>query len=175
MELPQVSSSRCERIPSISELPLSENDVKRFQSCEFVTPRVRHPPSKGSWSQSEDDKLLEAIKGKTNVIWESIAAQIPQHTAKQCRERWLVKLNPNVRRTPFEKWEDTIIEHERRKIGNHWAIIAQALPGRTACSIKNRYYTVLRFNELDPLPCPQMISVPGGVVFQSAPNCSVHS
>jgi hypothetical protein len=56
-----------------------------------------------------------------------------------------VKLNPEVRRSPFERWEDELIESERQRIGNHWSVIAQRLPGRTACSVKNRWYTVLRF------------------------------
>jgi hypothetical protein len=57
-------------------------------------------------------------------------------------------LNPEVRRSPFEKWEDELIRSEKQRIGNHWSLIAQLLPGRTACSVKNRWYTVLRFQRI---------------------------
>jgi len=57
----------------------------------------------------------------------------------------MVKLNPDVRRTPFQPWEDDLIQIERQRVGNHWPVIAQRLPGRTACSVKNRWYTVLRY------------------------------
>jgi hypothetical protein len=89
---------------------------------------------------------LDAIHSRERIIWEDVAIQVGGHTAKQCRERWLVKLNPEVRRSPFECWEDEIIRRECQRIGNHWSIIAQLLPGRTACSVKNRWYTVLRHN-----------------------------
>jgi hypothetical protein len=85
------------------------------------------------------------VSGQSTIDWNSVAAKVATHTAKQCRERWLVKLNPEVRRSPFEKWEDDVIQSERQRIGNHWSVIAQLLPGRTACSVKNRWYTVLRF------------------------------
>jgi hypothetical protein len=122
--------------------------------------------------------LLHAISGCTNISWDEVATKIPNHTAKQCRERWLVKLNPDVRRSPFEKWEDDLIRSERHRIGNHWSVIAQLLPGRTACSVKNRWYTVLRYEQApfflipDPQFCPmtyvplafsQKISGPGFV------------
>jgi hypothetical protein len=68
-----------------------------------------------------------------------------------------VKLNPDVRRSPFEPWEDELIQSECRRIGNHWSVIAQLLPGRTACSVKNRWYTVLRHRRVHPAP---FISLP---------------
>jgi hypothetical protein len=132
------------KIPSISELPLSKSDAQRFETCEFIHPSIRHSPSKSSWSNEEDDRLLNAMRGPGGIIWETIAAEVGGHTAKQCRERWLVKLNPDVRRSNFETWEDELIRRECQRIGNHWSIIAQLLPGRTACSVKNRWYTVLR-------------------------------
>jgi hypothetical protein len=137
---------RLPRIPSISELPLSESETRRFQGCEFIHQPNRRPAARTSWSQAEDKKLLTALQGQEDVAWEAVAARVG-HTAKQCRERWLVKLNPDVRRSHFEKWEDELIRAERQRIGNHWSLIAQLFPGRTACSIKNRWYTVLRYQE----------------------------
>jgi hypothetical protein len=136
------------RLPSIADLPLSDFDAKRFHGCEFIRPSMRRPQAKSSWCPAEDNRLINAIRGKEDIVWETVAAEVGQHTAKQCRERWLVKLNPDVRRSPFEKWEDDLIRKERQRIGNHWSLIAQLLPGRTACSVKNRWYTVLRYQQL---------------------------
>jgi hypothetical protein len=82
-------------------------------------------------------------------VWEDVALEVGPHTASQCRERWLVKLNPDVHRSPFEQWEDDLIHNERQRIGNHWSLIAQRLPGRTAGSVKNRWYNVLRYQPSD--------------------------
>jgi hypothetical protein len=148
------------RIPPISELPLTESELRLFTNWTVIPTPARGPQVKGSWSPDEDKVLLHAISGCSNISWDEVAARIPNHTAKQCRERWLVKLNPDVRRSPFEKWEDELIRSERHRIGNHWSIIAQLLPGRTACSVKNRWYTVLRYQYTplflipDPHFCP---------------------
>lgn len=173
------------KLPSISDLPLSESQSLFFNQIQTITPNVLNYPSfetsgsvsaqltttklrsthsasimmaasshkknissshsKSSWSQEEDEVLLNAVSGKSNINWDYIASIDGKHTPKQCRERWLVKLNPEVRRSPFESWEDDLIQSERQKIGNHWSLIAQLLPGRTSCSVKNRWYTVLRF------------------------------
>jgi hypothetical protein len=133
------------RIPSIYNLPLSESDAKLFPDSEPIRPPPKSGPVRGSWTAEDDEALIRAVSVPGAIVWNIVALQIGAHTAKQCRERWLVKLNPDVRRSPFEKWEDDLIQSERQRIGNHWSVIAQFLPGRTACSVKNRWYTVLRF------------------------------
>ena len=145
-------SSKRMKIPSITELPLSEEDLRMFNGFSMKVKPTRPMQIKGSWSPEEDELLLKAIQGMKDdeISWETVAAKVATHTPKQCRERYLVKLNPEVRRTPFEKWEDDIIQSERLRIGNHWSVIAQLLPGRTSCSVKNRWYTVLRYKQMVP-------------------------
>ena len=152
------------KLPSILDLPLSESASLMFQSIQKMNiNELKQTESKGkknggsshsksSWSAQEDAVLLNAVSGKSNINWDHIASIDGRHTPKQCRERWLVKLNPEVRRSPFEPWEDELIQSERQKIGNHWSLIAQLLPGRTSCSVKNRWYTVLRYKQ--PLQFP---------------------
>jgi hypothetical protein len=136
----------CPRIPSILELLLPDSDAKLFPDALQVLQIPLKPPAvRGSWTPDEDETLIRLLSEQPHPSWNAISSRIGTHTAKQCRERWLVKLNPDVRRSPFEKWEDVLIQTERQRIGNQWSLIAQLLPGRTACSVKNRWYTVLRF------------------------------
>jgi hypothetical protein len=137
-----------------------------FRDWNALCPAGRAGQVKGSWSPDEDEILLDAVAGQTNISWDVVATKLKSHTAKQCRERWLVKLNPDVRRSPFEEWEDDLIRSERLRIGNHWSVIAQLLPGRTACSVKNRFYTVLRYQQ------PSAFLIPG---VKIAPKSSVPS
>lgn len=99
---------------------------------------------KGSWSQDEDALLKKAVQSQSPILWDVVAEQVPGRTAIQCKERWLYRLHPEVKKTRFEKWEDELIISERLKHGNHWTLIATKLPGRTSCAVKNRWYSVLR-------------------------------
>jgi hypothetical protein len=92
--------------------------------------------------------------------WTDVAKFVPTRTSKQCRERWFDRLAPGIRREPFEPWEDTILLDAQKELGNHWSRIAQRLPGRSACAVKNRWYSGLRnqtpvhaqldFGEIEP-------------------------
>ncbi|KAK8843820.1 hypothetical protein M9Y10_024894 [Tritrichomonas musculus] len=99
---------------------------------------------KGSWTPEEDNKLREAVMNCDPILWDIVAEKVPGRSAIQCKERWLYRLNPDVKKTRFEKWEDDLIINERNRVGNHWTLIANKLPGRTSCAVKNRWYSVLR-------------------------------
>ena len=73
-----------------------------------------------------------------------IAKFVPSRTSKQCRERWVQRLAPSIKHEPFEPWEDKLIIEKQAEIGNRWSVIAQSLPGRASCAIKNRWYSALR-------------------------------
>jgi hypothetical protein len=52
---------------------------------------------KGSWTRTEDQILREkrAVYGKK---WNTIAEYLPGRSGKQCRERYVNHLNPNLKR-----------------------------------------------------------------------------
>jgi len=100
--------------------------------------------ARGSWTQIEDEQLINAVNQLGPRKWIDIAKFVPTRTSKQCRERWHHRLDPSIKHDPFEPWEDQIIIEKQREIGNKWAVIAQQLPGRSPSSIKNRWYSGLR-------------------------------
>uniref|UniRef100_K3WIN3 Myb-like DNA-binding protein n=1 Tax=Globisporangium ultimum (strain ATCC 200006 / CBS 805.95 / DAOM BR144) TaxID=431595 RepID=K3WIN3_GLOUD len=96
---------------------------------------------KGPWSVDEDNLLMETmLKGYDS--WRQVAAHIPGRTAKQCRERWRNRLDPNINKAPFTDEEDNIIQQAYEKLGNRWTQIAELLPGRTEDSVKLRWKTL---------------------------------
>jgi len=99
---------------------------------------------RGAWSQQEDEMLANAVKQLGCKKWMDIAKFVPSRTSKQCRERWIQRLAPNIRHEPFEPWEDKIILDKQAEIGNRWSIISQSLNGRSSSAIKNRWYSCLR-------------------------------
>ena len=100
--------------------------------------------ARGSWTQAEDEQLINAVSQLGPKKWIDIAKFVPTRTSKQCRERWHHRLDPAIKHDPFEPWEDQIIIEKQREIGNKWSVIAHELPGRSPSSIKNRWYSGLR-------------------------------
>ena len=100
--------------------------------------------TRGSWTQQEDEQLINAVNQLGAKKWTDIAKFVPTRTSKQCRERWHHRLDPSIKHDPFEPWEDQIIIEKQREIGNRWSVIAQQIPGRSASAIKNRWYSGLR-------------------------------
>lgn len=141
------------KIPSILDLPLPSNMFAKEKESPILSgiPTLSGEKLKGAWSASEDELLKSAVAARSQpYMWDEIAILVPGRTSKQCRERWLFRLCPDVNKAPFERCEDELIVIERAKIGNHWTAIAAKLPGRTSCAIKNRWYTVLR-NRIGPV------------------------
>ena len=135
-------------LPSILDLNLP-NPLLFPNSFLFLpsNKKKKNEKVRGSWSVEEDCRLKEAVKIQTPIYWDIVARYVGGRTPKQCRERWVYRLNPDLKKTNFEIWEDEIIMKERLEVGNHWIKIASKLPGRTSCAVKNRWYTVLRFRK----------------------------
>jgi hypothetical protein len=125
---------------------LSANFLQQMllDSYDPATPRDPELSIRGSWSQHEDELLVHAVNQLGTARWTDIAKFVHSRTAKQCRERWHNRLSPTLKREPFEPWEDQILIQKQRQLGNRWSIIAQALPGRSAGAVKNRWYAGLR-------------------------------
>lgn len=82
---------------------------------------------KGNW-KTEEDKILIQNVNKFGLIWHKNTESLSR-TSKQCRDRWVDHLDPNITKKPFtpeelEKLEELIKEVEVKKNGNiAWACI----------------------------------------------------
>jgi len=109
---------------------------------------------KGKWAKEEDYLLvklakeqLEAAKNSNNpkrLNWGLVCKQIPGRTAKQCRERWVNNLNPEINKGEWTPEEDNFILELNSKFPSKWALIAKQLKGRTENAVKIRYHTLAR-------------------------------
>lgn len=148
------------RLPPITDLPLPKSALAIFNEMSESAlfgfcgePAAKPKGGKGPWTYQEDKLLLDAMASFSgHICWEELSKRIPGRSAKQCRERWQFRLHPDVNKSPFEPWEDEIIIQERVNNNLHWTFIAQKLPGRTSCAVKNRWYTVLRNRKPNTIP-----------------------
>ena len=100
---------------------------------------------KRAWTPAEDDKLRAAREksislNQGEVVWKDVAAEVDTRNAKDCRERWLYQLNPEINKSEFTAEEDAYLL-ALPQTGKWWSV-ARALPGpggRTDMAVKNRY------------------------------------
>ena len=69
---------------------------------------------------------------------------IKNKSGKQCRERWVNSLCPNINKGVWSEKEENILFSTQLKIGNKWSVLAKLLPGRSENDIKNHFYSKLR-------------------------------
>jgi hypothetical protein len=67
-------------------------------------------------------------------------------TSKQCKERWINYLRPDISFNKWSKKEEILVFKYLRVYGNHWSKIAEKLKGRTENSVKNYFYSTIRKN-----------------------------
>ena len=58
-------------------------------------------------------------------------------SAKQCRERWVHHLDPNIKKIVWTQDSNQKLFSLHKKIGNHWKDISEFFEGRTDKAIKN--------------------------------------
>ena len=78
--------------------------------------------------------------------WGPISEKVKTRTSKQCRERWINHLSPEVCKSAWQPEEDEILLNLENKYKRKWAFIAKHLPGRSQNQVKVRWKSLKRVN-----------------------------
>lgn len=94
---------------------------------------------KKKFTSFEDELLKSLVERFSTQNWKLIAQHIPSRTPRQCCERWLNYINPDLNQNSWTKEEDEVLILNHQKIGNQWKILSKFLPGRSRNDIKERW------------------------------------
>ena len=99
---------------------------------------------KGPWTDEENNKLKTWVEMYGAKKWSRCSDFIQGRSGKQCREHWVNKLDPELKKGNWTTEEDEKIFQLYQVHGSSWAKIEKHLPGRTENAIKNRFYSTIR-------------------------------
>lgn len=115
--------------------------------CDCTSPE-RKTHRKIRWTQQEDELIKQGVEKFGTKNWSIIAESVSGRTGKQCRERWINQLNPDLRSETWTAEEDQTLTNLINQYGHSWSIISKLLPGRSGNSVKNRYKYIKRHMQL---------------------------
>jgi hypothetical protein len=99
---------------------------------------------KQKFGPDEDDIIRAAADAHGPRKWRLVAERLVGRTARQCRERWVNYLSPDVTKAPWAADEESLLRAKVAEFGPLWSRIARFFVGRTDVCLKNRYLKLLR-------------------------------
>jgi hypothetical protein len=128
---------------------------------------MKRKSSKVRWTPEEDRLLFESIERDGTGNWSLVARALQDRSGKQCRERWVNQLNPQLTAEVWSTEEDRLLRTLVSLHGHRWSVLTAFLPGRSVNSIKNRFgflarhlngaNTILDLHPVDAAPLPPPI------------------
>ncbi len=94
-----------------------------------------------------------------NLKWSMVAKVVPGRSGKQCRERYLNHLTPNIKLKNWSPVEDAVIFRLYHTDGSKWSMMSKLIRGRTDNGIKNRYHHLKRRLERQVHATPTSLEV----------------
>lgn len=122
---------------------------KQMSMPKRKCPFVKHH----HFTAEEDKKLMKLVKCTSaemngrklrNINWRVVAVEMDGRTPRQCRERYCNYLSPHVKRSRWTFEEDLEMLRLYSRYGGQWQKLKELIPGRSAISIRNRYFHLKR-------------------------------
>jgi hypothetical protein len=97
------------------------------------------------FTPQDDEELRNLVNTFGEGSWTDIAIRMPLgFSSRQCRERWRNYVNPSLHNQNWTDEDDRKLIDEFARRGSRWATIAEAFPGRSGNTVRNRYFLLKR-------------------------------
>jgi hypothetical protein len=112
-----------------------------FQVLPSIPGRLLKPHAK--FSPADDERLRLLVESSDGADCYANASQMKKNP-RQCRERWVNYLAPDLNTAAWTPAEDMLLMAKYRELGTRWVQIAWFFPNRTDCMVKNRFNKLRR-------------------------------
>jgi hypothetical protein len=75
---------------------------------------------RSKFTREEDGTLRALVQTFGQGNWEAIASFVNGRNSRQCKERWIHYLDPNIIVKPWTKREDRLLEQKVAELGTKW-------------------------------------------------------
>lgn len=96
-------------------------------------------PMRQKFTHEEDALLVNLVKMHGTHARKKIASLMKTRSTRQCRERYINYLAPDLVNGPWSSEEDQQLIERAREIGPRWCKVAKYFPSRSDVNVKNRY------------------------------------
>jgi hypothetical protein len=97
------------------------------------------------FTEQDDEELRNLVNTFGESSWKDIAIRMPLgFSSRQCRERWQNYVSPLLYSQIWTDEEDQKLIEEFARVGTRWTVIAEAFPGRSGNTVRNRYFLLQR-------------------------------
>ena len=127
---------------------------------------------KTKWTPEEDRLLRESIAKNGTTNWTIVASVLPGRSGKQCRERWMNQLDPNLNKEDWKPADDVLLFTKHSCFGNSWVTISKFFPGRSPNSIKNRWSWLTR-HHFNPFQAVLGKPIDQGKIIEILNSCQI--
>ncbi|OHT13799.1 Myb-like DNA-binding domain containing protein [Tritrichomonas foetus] len=107
-------------------------------------PMRKKRKERSKFTQNEDQKLMKLVQKYGDNNWVLIAGKFNGRTPRQCRDRYVYYLDPNIKKGDWTRDEENILLEKYQQLGSSWKLISNFLPGRTEIDLKNRFLKIDR-------------------------------
>lgn len=117
-----------------------------METAKEYTKAKRNP--RNMFTPSEDKLLIELVSRFGTNNWNKISELVEGRGPRQCRDRYLKYLSPDVVNGPWTKEEEDLLLEKYNIYGSSWKLIATFFPTRTDVNIKSKWNKMQRhFNK----------------------------
>lgn len=104
--------------------------------------QIRH-----KFTSEEDEKIARLVE-EHGRDWRLVANEIPGLNSRQCRERYVFYLDPNIANQEWSEDDMQKLIELVQEYGKTWTKITQFFPNRSVINVKNQWQKMMRHKHL---------------------------
>lgn len=123
----------------------------------FVAPLVsdKKKSKRKKFTAEEDARLLSLIDVHGSNDWKLISRLMKDRSPRQCKERYINHLSPELNTGPWTPEEDKLLYECYKHYGSRWSLISKEFKNRSGSNIKNRW-TKLQYSTKSCFGTPEL-------------------